>query len=53
MFKIIFWPFRKLAAWLASGLPSGKEEKTALKKLNHCATHLRYKKSCPACKALI
>ena len=27
MFKIIFWPFKKILAWLASGLPSGKKEK--------------------------
>ena len=26
MFKIIFWPFKKFLAWLASGLPSEKKE---------------------------
>jgi len=52
MFKIIFWPFRKFLGWLASGLPSGKKEEVPVK-ADHCATHLRYKKSCPACKAIV
>ena len=53
MFKIIFWPFKKILAWLASGLPSGKKEKVEPVVLKpepiRCYTHKRYKKSCPIC----
>ena len=50
--KIVCWPVTTLINWLASALPEGKkniEEKI----LDHCATHSRYKKSCPACKQVI
>ena len=50
--KIVCWPVTTFINWLASALPEGKkniEEKI----LDHCATHSRYKKSCPACKALV
>jgi hypothetical protein len=53
MFKIIFWPFKKFLGWLASGLPSGKKETVVPVKPDHCPAHSRYKKSCPACKALV
>ena len=52
MIKIIFWPFKKIINWLASGLPSGKKEEVPVK-ADHCETHSRYKKSCPACKAIV
>jgi hypothetical protein len=51
--KIICWPFTKAVGWLASGLPSGKKEEEVPVKVDHCATHSRYKKSCPACKAIV
>mgnify|MGYP003154334865 FL=1 len=55
MFKIIFWPFRKFLAWLASGLPLGKKETVEPVILKpepiRCYTHNRYKKSCPTCVA--
>jgi hypothetical protein len=55
MFKIICWPFKKILAWLASGLPSGKKEKVEPVVLKpepiRCYTHNRYKKSCPICVA--
>ena len=50
--KIVCWPVTTLINWLGSSLPEGKkniEEKI----LDHCATHSRYKKSCPACKQVI
>ena len=54
-FKIICWPFKKILAWLASGLPSGKKEKVEPVVLKsepiRCYTHNRYKKSCPICVA--
>jgi hypothetical protein len=50
IFKIICWPFTKALAWLASGLPSGKEVKVVL---DHCGTHSRYKKSCPSCRQIV
>jgi hypothetical protein len=50
--KIICWPFTKALGWLASGLPSGKKEEFPVK-ADHCAMHSRYKKSCPACKAIV
>jgi len=53
MFKIIFWPFKKFLGWLASGLPSNKKEEEVAIKLDHCGMHSRYKKSCPACKAIV
>ena len=49
--KIICWPFTKALAWMASGLPSGKEEEVVV--LDHCATHSRYKKSCMACRQVV
>ena len=49
--KIICWPFTKALGWLASGLPSGKKEEVPV--ADHCAMHSRYKKSCPACKAIV
>ena len=54
MIKIIFWPFKKIINWLASGLPSGKEEvePVVLKpEPIRCYTHKRYKKSCLTCVA--
>ena len=48
MFKFIFWPFKKIRDWLASGLPAGKEEITpapAQPEILKCYTHKRYKKS--------
>jgi hypothetical protein len=54
MIKLIFWPFRKILNWLASELPSGKEEvePVVLKpEPIRCYTHKRYKKSCPTCVA--
>jgi uncharacterized Fe-S cluster-containing radical SAM superfamily enzyme len=55
MFKIIFWPFKKFLAWLASGLPSEKKETVEPMVLKpepiRCYTHKRYKKSCPTCVA--
>lgn len=55
MFKIIFWPLKKILAWLGSGLPSGKKEtvKPVILKPEpiRCYTHNRYKKSCPICVA--
>ena len=47
--KIICWPFTKALAWMASSLPSGKEEVV----LDHCGTHSRYKKSCPSCRQIV
>ena len=52
MFKFIFWPFKKIKDWLASGLPAGKEEITPAPtqpEILKCYTHKRYKKSCPIC----
>ena len=42
MFKFIFWPFKKIRDWLASGLPAGKEEITpapAQPEILKCYTH--------------
>ena len=50
--KIVCWPVTTLLNWLGSSLAEGKkniEEKI----LDHCGTHSRYKKSCPACKQVI
>ena len=48
---IICWPFTKALAWMASALPSGKKEEKVV--VDHCGTHSRYKKSCPACKQIV
>ena len=50
--KIVCWPVTKFISWLASALPEGKkhiEEKI----IDHCGTHSKYKKSCPACKQVV